>query len=148
MMRYIFAVFFFNILIFPFSSAMADDGQSLQNAGQKAGSVTYERYCASCHGIMGIGDGPVARSLLIKPADLTQLSAKNGGKFPEQRVIKTIDGRLMPQAHGSSDMPIWGQWFAIQAMAEGVLQEDLAGIEDEVAQRLTGLVEYLKVIQR
>ena len=33
--------------------------------------------CASCHGVKGRGDGPVAKSLAKAPADLTKLSQKN-----------------------------------------------------------------------
>jgi cytochrome c553 len=46
------------------------------------GRAYYLRYCGSCHGSEGKGDGTVSRSLKIKPADLTQLKKKNNGVFP------------------------------------------------------------------
>lgn len=36
-----------------------------------AGKAAYGPYCASCHGVGGEGDGPLAKSLPIPPADLT-----------------------------------------------------------------------------
>lgn len=130
----------FIIAVAPFQRVWADD--------VKAGAVTFKRYCASCHGRTGEGNGPAASSLKRTPADLTILSENNKGGFPKEHVIKTIDGRLMPRAHGDAVMPIWGQWFAVQALADGVLQEDLAGIEDEVNTRLLNLVTYLKTLQK
>ena len=34
---------------------------------------TFRLYCASCHGTSGKGDGPLASSMKIPPADLTQI---------------------------------------------------------------------------
>jgi len=42
-------------------------------AGAISGKILYERYCASCHGTEGKGDGPAAETLQPKPPDLTQL---------------------------------------------------------------------------
>jgi hypothetical protein len=39
-----------------------------------AGKGYYQTYCASCRGIHGRGDGPLADTLTAKPADLTLLS--------------------------------------------------------------------------
>lgn len=121
-------------------AAYADDA--------KQGQENYRRFCISCHGVTGVGDGPVADSLKKKPSDLTLLTKRSKGVFPSQRVIKTIDGRLMPEAHGSAEMPVWGTWFAILALVDGVPQEDVPGIEREVNQRLEGLVLYLKTLQK
>jgi mono/diheme cytochrome c family protein len=49
------------------------------------GQAYYLRYCGSCHGIEGKGDGPVSRSLKVKPADLTQLRAKTKEPFRRKR---------------------------------------------------------------
>ncbi len=114
----------------------------------KDGKENYRRFCISCHGVTGGGDGPVAESLIKKPADLTLLTKRNKGEFPSQRVIKTIDGRLMPEAHGNAEMPVWGQWFAILALVEGIPQEDVPAIERKVNQLLEGLVLYLKTLQK
>ena len=78
------------------------------------GGDLYHRYCASCHGVNGQGDGPLAASLHRMPADLTTLAKRNGGKFDETAVMMTIDGRLHIAQHGPRDMPVWGAIFAEQ----------------------------------
>ena len=50
--------------------------------GSMTGEDSFMFYCASCHGPSGKGDGPVARSLKTRPADLTVLTKRNGGTFP------------------------------------------------------------------
>jgi len=75
------------------------------------GEALYRRYCASCHGLTGRGDGPVARTLSPPPADLTQLAKKAGGDVDEARLISFIDGRRWVKAHGPREMPVWGAVF-------------------------------------
>jgi mono/diheme cytochrome c family protein len=75
------------------------------------GRDAYFRYCSACHGITGQGDGEVAPSLRTRPTDLTQLAQKHGGAFPYEQVREIIDGRKRIAAHGSSQMPVWGQVF-------------------------------------
>lgn len=76
-----------------------------------AGRDAFLRYCASCHGESGRGDGPMAASLTRPPADLTLLAQRNGGTFDERAVMSTIDGRRQVAAHGTRDMPVWGAVF-------------------------------------
>lgn len=114
----------------------------------KKGEQDFRTYCASCHGISGRGDGYVARDLTKKPADLTTLSQKAGGKFPHNRVKSIIDGRSMPRTHGTGQMPIWGNWFSLESNLSGRLQEDREGIAKEVNQRLENLLSYLKTLQK
>lgn len=75
------------------------------------GKVIYQRYCAVCHGKSGTGDGPLATELRMPPTDLTRLSAMNGGVFPLEAVARSIDGRGTTRAHGTPDMPAWGEVF-------------------------------------
>ncbi len=75
------------------------------------GAKAYVAYCASCHGLKGLGDGPVAASLKIPPPDLTTLTRRNQGQFPSSRVAESIKGETSTQAHGSADMPVWGPAF-------------------------------------
>lgn len=82
------------------------------------GRAYFLRYCASCHGVEGKGDGTVSRSLKIKPADLTQLQKRNKGLFPLEKVMATIDGRTRIDAHGESKMPVWGELFEKEAMPQ------------------------------
>jgi mono/diheme cytochrome c family protein len=101
--------------------AKAPGVETLQKAtgpdlGEAAlGEVIYMRYCAACHGRSMKGDGPVSPGLVKKPIDLTALSAKNGGGFPYDKVAAMIDGRQSTRVHGTPDMPVWGEIFAITA---------------------------------
>ena len=76
------------------------------------GRAAYFRYCGSCHGADGRGNGVVAGDMRTPPTDLTHLAKKNGGTFPYAQVRESIDGRKRIAAHGSSEMPVWGQVFA------------------------------------
>ena len=80
-------------------------------AAEEAGQTLYRRYCASCHGNEGRGDGPVAPALGEKPTDLTQIADAHGGSFPLESVIAAIDGTRTMRAHGVSEMPVWGDVF-------------------------------------
>lgn len=72
------------------------------------GAHLYRSYCASCHGVGGRGDGPVAVSLAKPPADLTQLGVRYGTPLPVDRLAEWIDGRRAVAAHGPREMPVWG----------------------------------------
>ena len=69
------------------------------------GEALYRRHCASCHGVSGRGDGPAAASLKMPPTDLAQL------RMSVQDLMEVIDGRTKVLAHGSSEMPVWGEVF-------------------------------------
>ena len=68
------------------------------------GEAMYNRYCASCHGLTGKGDGPAA-ALSPPPTDLTKADLS----LPE--LMKVIDGRRTVRAHGTAAMPVWGEVF-------------------------------------
>lgn len=77
------------------------------------GRKLFNQYCISCHGVDGKGDGPVASSLKVAPADLTAIQ-KKGEKFPFDHVTTAIDGVHTDrsiEAHGTSSMPVWGTVF-------------------------------------
>ncbi len=88
------------------SLAGADDSPAVD-----WGRDLYMSYCVSCHGWTGKGDGPAGLALKSPPADLTQLSARNGGEFPATQVKKYIKGESQVLAHGSRKMPVWGKVF-------------------------------------
>lgn len=76
----------------------------------EVGRDIFTRHCATCHGLEGRGDGPMAGVMTIKPVNLTELAAQNGGAFPMERVVKRIDGRDPLVSHGSP-MPVYGGFF-------------------------------------
>ncbi|MDH4063754.1 MAG: cytochrome c [Acidobacteriota bacterium] len=99
------------------------------------GAELYRAYCAACHGDKGKGDGPVASALRTTPTNLTRLTAANRGTFPAQRVAMVVEFGVMVPAHGTTDMPTWGNTF--RAMGDETL----------VRQRVTALTRYLESIQ-
>jgi len=99
----------------------------------------YEKYCASCHGAQGRGDGPVAQAMKAMPADLTLLSMNNDGKYPADKVREIIDGRADVKAHGPRAMPVWGNEFYVSG--EGVGQR-------QAHDRIEGLTDYVRRMQK
>ena len=111
-------------------------------AGQTAstatvsGSELFYNNCAACHGVGGKGDGPMGQVLTIRPADLTILAKKTGGKFPAAQIYQMIDGRNPAvRGHGGPDMPVWGEVFAAKGNA--------ASVKD----RVNALVKHIETLQ-
>lgn len=75
------------------------------------GWAEFKASCASCHGQDGKGNGPISGQLKVPPADLTILAKKNNGVFPVGAVYEAIDGSKLVAAHGTREMPIWGERF-------------------------------------
>jgi len=91
-----------------------------------------------CHGLDGKGKGPAVPALKMKPPDLTQLSKKNGRKFPDVLVANVIRGQSFPNAaHGSGDMPVWGDAFRTANRDEAM-----------VTLKVNHLTAYIKSIQQ
>lgn len=99
------------------------------------GRDLYMSFCVSCHGWTGKGDGPAGPALTTPPADLTRLSARNGGKFPRTKIQRYLEGELPVTAHGSREMPIWGKVF----------RRESTGAETRM--QFFALTEYLESIQ-
>jgi mono/diheme cytochrome c family protein len=108
-----------------------------------AGAEEYTRACASCHGLTGRGDGPLAEFMSVPVPDVTQIRAAHDGVFPMLEVIHLIDGRTGLRGHGGP-MPIWGDRFAADpATARGDV-----GTEIMVRGRILALATYLEAIQQ
>ena len=76
-----------------------------------SGATMYKSYCAACHGNEGSGDGPAAEFLKIPPPDLRMLTQRNHGEYPTLHVMTTLRLGTPSHAHGTSDMPLWGELF-------------------------------------
>jgi mono/diheme cytochrome c family protein len=114
-----------------------DDDEPTRGQLMEEGSSSYNLYCQSCHGQRGKGDGSVAGLLNIAPADLTQISARRDGVFPEEEIYQIIDGRKDVRAHGS-DMPLWGDAFQ---------RTEETADEAVIRRKIDGLVAYLQALQ-
>lgn len=108
---------------------------------QPTGAEDFASYCAACHGSSGKGNGPGAAGLDKRPADLTRLSARNGGDFPGTEVMAKIWGYTGRDS--GSAMPQFGP----------LLQGDLVpydggdGIATPTPVRLVQLAEYVRLLQ-
>ncbi len=105
------------------------------------GAQLYSRFCASCHGEKGLGDGVVAGSFKIMVPDLTRIARRHGGTFPEEQVRKIIDGRKTLPPHGSREMPVWGFEFYTQSSEKPNPQQTTDGM-------IARLTDYIRSIQK
>jgi mono/diheme cytochrome c family protein len=104
-----------------------------------AGHRFFVRYCASCHGTDGLGDGPVAKSLATPPANLRKLGDKYGMPLPVHQIAELIDGRNTARAHGTHEMPVWGE--RLYELGQGNMGE--TGISEVIVR----IIAYLNTIQ-
>jgi mono/diheme cytochrome c family protein len=101
--------------------------------GGVEGRVLYGRYCASCHGVAADGRGPVASVLTRSPTDLRRLGDRDRGPLDAARVARWIDGREEIAAHGTREMPVWGDRFHAP--------------EHGIDPRIRAIVAYLETLQ-
>jgi len=129
--------------LFAAASTVPDDKAKSQQSGPGRliqslnGADIYHAHCASCHGVAGKGDGPVAPALNTQLPDLSTIAQRSGGVFPVSRVRKIIIGDELILGHGSREMPIWGPIFH-------QIQED----HDYGEVRLQNVTDYLKSLQK
>lgn len=107
------------------------------------GRALYSEFCVSCHGAEGRGDGPRAAALDRAPADLTGISARNGGVFPMASVLSTIDGYTRARENNLT-MPEFGVMLEDGPL---VMIDTGDGILTPTPERLVALAEYLRSIQ-
>lgn len=136
-------------VIFAASAMMATIDVLHAQPDENPGRKEFLQSCASCHGVSGKGDGPVAKSFTSRPSDLTRLSEANNGVFPISRVHEVIDGRIERLVHGTRDMPVWGERYMqemISPESPGYVSKEWA--EAMVRRRILALVEYISTLQR
>jgi mono/diheme cytochrome c family protein len=109
----------------------------IKETSAASGQQMYDTYCAVCHAKDGKGNGPAASALKTPPTDLTTLAQKNGGKYPSTHVSATIQGDQAIPAHGSKEMPIWGNLFWHMSK----------GHNAEVQLRVANLNKYIEQMQ-
>jgi mono/diheme cytochrome c family protein len=123
-------------LVLPFATAVGARGQEIKHESAPVvksveGADNYKAYCQQCHGAKMKGDGPAAKALNPKPADLTTIAKRNGGNFSERDVTDVILGNAHHSA--SSEMPKWAPVFRA-----------VSGDDNFAKLRTANLVEYIK----
>jgi mono/diheme cytochrome c family protein len=109
---------------------------------EPTGSEDFATFCSACHGLSGRGDGAAAEDLDQRPADLTRLSARNGGVFPGTAVMAKIWGYTDDDT--STIMP------AFRDLLRGRLvpYDGGDGRATPTPVRLVGLAEHLRRLQQ
>jgi len=113
----------------------------MKHTAADSGEEMYNEYCAVCHGMQGKGDGPAVSELKVPPPDLTLLTRDNEGKYPSERVAAVLRfGTEKPApAHGTVDMPVWGQLLATSPVH---------GTNPAMVQlRIRNLTHYIETLQ-
>jgi len=129
--------FFAAILLVAVSSCDSKPPKNSRAVQAQKGKVHFQKYCSSCHG--KDGTGLIIDTMDIQPADLTMIrNDRKNDEFPILEIANKIDGRKMAKAHGSRDMPIWGEVFSTN--------EHLT--ESQIKGKLGELIAYLMSIQR
>jgi hypothetical protein len=73
------------------------------------------------------------------------ITERNGGKFPVEKIYAIIEGSSVIAAHGTRDMPLWGERYR---QAPKPVTPDQASMSDGFAQqRILSLVYYLGTMQ-
>jgi mono/diheme cytochrome c family protein len=109
----------------------------IQEVRADSGAAMFSSYCASCHGANAQGAGPAAPALRTAPPDLTLLAKNNRGAFPGDRIAMTLGRIPAAGAHGSADMPVWGDLFRQSHQSETV-----------TPMRIYNLTRYLESLQQ
>lgn len=129
------------LVAFSLLAAFGAVARAQESPAAQAGHNLYERHCMLCHGLRGHGDGEFAGELSVAPADLTLISQRRNGVFPESQIRETIDGRRRVRGHGPVNMPIWGDVFGRMGPAGPQYEE---GVRDKI----DAMIAYLKSIQQ
>lgn len=80
----------------PMSAAKQHNPVRATKQSLKLGATLYKKYCASCHGGKGQGDGPAAKGLSVAPANLAAMAPMH----PDGGLAWKI-------ANGRGSMPPW-----------------------------------------
>jgi mono/diheme cytochrome c family protein len=80
------------------------------SSAPSSGAELYKRHCVACHGEDLKGNGPFPPPYRVPP-DLSTLSRRHGGKFPEAYVSRVLRNGVKMPAHGPAEMPVWGTEF-------------------------------------
>lgn len=98
-----------------------------------SGAQLYKRFCASCHGNDLKGNGPAPPPFKDVPPDLTTLTKRHGGRFPDAYVTSVLRNGVAIPAHEPPEMPTWDADF----------RSGYGLNEAQVSARISALTNYL-----
>lgn len=103
-----------------FSEPMTLGGREVSAQTLNDGQALYRRYCVSCHGETGAGDGPAARSMKFPPRDfrVANFSFVAEGELPSHDALVERIQTGVPER----GMPPW----------KGMRPEDLSALADYI----------------
>jgi mono/diheme cytochrome c family protein len=117
--------------------SVAQDSSPRKLIASLDGKDLFAAYCASCHGMEGKGNGPVAAALKKGVPDITTITKRNKGVYPADKLQPMILGEgKLAAAHGSREMPVWGPLF-----------RPVENDKDFGMVRARNLVEYIRTLQ-
>jgi len=102
-----------------------------------SGKEMFKDYCAVCHGADGKGAGPAVDYLKTPPPDLTTMAKRYDEKSISLRVDAILRFGTKSKAHGTLDMPLWGNLFS-----------SLDRNEQAVNMRISNLSQYVQSLQQ
>ena len=119
------------------------------------GKSEFQSSCASCHGADAKGKGPVSELLKVPPPDLTILAKNSNGVFPMNAIYETIYGSKKIPAHGTREMPIWGEQFNPTMTLPHIVDPTYDALDSSrelrevvVRTRILAVIDYLSRIQK
>jgi len=110
--------------------------QSVTTASPPSGGGLYSQYCVACHGSDLKGNGSFPAPYRVPP-DLTTLSRRHGGIFPDSYVSEVLRNGMVLPAHGPAEMPVWGEEFRTGDRLDAT----------QVTARIRDLTEYIRSLQ-
>lgn len=102
-------------LAIPLGLALLAGGAAAAQGDAKAGRALYNKWCTSCHGVRGKGDGPVAANLPVKPGNHTDGARMN--TLPDTYLF-TIIKQGGQAVQKSQMMPPWGTQLTDQQIRD------------------------------
>lgn len=129
----------FYVLILAVGTALAQDKPKIEQdqlppSYMPTGKQMFKEYCAACHGLDAKGHGPARVALKVPAADLTTLAKRHNGEFPSEYVSDVLMFGPDIPAHGSSNMPTWGQIFLYRdSYNQKVVQKRIKNLCDYLA---------------
>lgn len=114
------------------------------NSEIRKGKALYGENCAACHGADAWGAGAASLGLGAPPPDLTTLSSRNGGAFPTDYVLDTIEGKSR-MADPDAAMPQFEEVTGDTEASLAGMPEDGPSLDRDT--EMAAIAAYLETLQ-